>query len=252
MPGGFIPSGILLLLEASSTKLAGRMEQRQNFGDERQRAWCVHCGNSEPRTRDHVPSKVLLDNPLPSNLPVVGTCERCNVGVSRDEEYVACLLECTVVGSVSETDTRREKVKQCLRRSKKLRERLSRSQTRIGGRSYFAPEMSRVHNVVLKLARGHSIFDLNEPHWEEPRHLMISPLSEMTVEQRTEFETLPSELELWPEVGSRAMQRFILGTPGASPWVVVQPNRYRYLATLDDGLLVRIVLSEYLAAEVRW
>src|SRR5882724_6758773 len=175
--------GVLLLLEDSPTKLADRMEQLQNFGDERQRAWCVHCGNGEPRTRDHVPSKVLLDDPLPSNLPIVGTCERCNIGVSRDEEYVACLLECTLAGSMSENDIQREKVKRCLRRSKKLGERLSHARTHIGGRSYFAPEMSRVRNVVLKLARGHSIFDLNEPHWEEPRSLMISPLSEMTVEQ---------------------------------------------------------------------
>ena len=227
------------------------MIQLQNYADERQRAWCVHCGSREPTTRDHVPSKVLLDDPLPSNLPAVGTCEACNTGVSLDEEYVACLIECTLGESVSERDIQREKVKRCLQRSPKLVERLTRARNRLDGRTYFAAEMPRVRNVVLKLARGHSIFDLNEPHWEEPRYLMISPLSEMTVEQHIEFETPPSGLELWPEVGSRAM-RLVSGSPGASPWVVVQSNRYRCLATVDDGLLVRMVLSEYLACEVRW
>jgi hypothetical protein len=74
------------------------MEQLENFGDERQSAYCVHCAG-QTDTRDHVPSRVLLDEPYPPNLPVVPACRDCNEEASADEEYVACLVECTLAGS---------------------------------------------------------------------------------------------------------------------------------------------------------
>jgi len=69
------------------------MEQFLNYGDQRNEGWCIHCGGVD-ETRDHVPSRILLDEPYPTNLPVVAACQRCNLGCSLDEEYVACLLEC--------------------------------------------------------------------------------------------------------------------------------------------------------------
>ena len=35
-------------------------------------------------------------------------------------------------------------------------------------------------------------------------------------------------------------------------WLIVQEGRYRYRVTQGDGLWVRIVIREYLAAEVWW
>ena len=57
---------------------------------------------------------------------------------------------------------------------------------------------------------------------------------------------------IWPEVGSRAMQRLAMAYPNTPSWIVVQPGRYRYVACVDDIVLVRMVLSEYLACEVIW
>ena len=53
---------------------------------------------------------------------------------------------------------------------------------------------------------------------------------------------------------SRAMQRLVgMGSAGAAGWITAQLGRYRYLAaTTVDGVLVRTVLSEYLACEVAW
>ena len=42
-----------------------------------------YCG-AYPDTRDHVPSKVLLDEPYPPDLPVIGACQRCNTSYSLD------------------------------------------------------------------------------------------------------------------------------------------------------------------------
>ena len=67
------------------------MDPRHLFMDERLTGMCVYCG-AQPETRDHVPSKVLLDEPYPPELPVVGACEKCNASFSMDEQYLACFL----------------------------------------------------------------------------------------------------------------------------------------------------------------
>jgi hypothetical protein len=46
------------------------MDPRHLFVDERLTGTCVYCGG-QPDTRDHVPSKAFLDDPLPPDLPVV-------------------------------------------------------------------------------------------------------------------------------------------------------------------------------------
>ena len=43
------------------------------FMDSRLTGMCVYCGGS-PATRDHVPSRVLLDESYPAELPIVGAC----------------------------------------------------------------------------------------------------------------------------------------------------------------------------------
>ncbi|MGD0649715.1 MAG: hypothetical protein ABSA97_00995 [Verrucomicrobiia bacterium] len=48
------------------------------------------------------------------------------------------------------------------------------------------------------------------------------------------------------------MHRLVVTDPGASTWIVVQPGRYRYLASVGDGVIIRLVISEYLGCEVIW
>lgn len=78
------------------------------------------------------------------------------------------------------------------------------------------------------------------------------PLPLLSEEQRIRFES-SLETDFLPEVGSRAMQRGIIMHGFSSKWVVVQKDRYRYLAAaIAGGIVVRMVLSEYLACEVIW
>jgi len=71
----------------------------------------------------------------------------------------------------------------------------------------------------------------------------------MPQDVREGFET-PPRSSMLPEVGSRAMQRFLVREPGASLWLIVQPGRYRYLTSVADEVVVRVVISEYLGCEV--
>ena len=94
------------------------MDQLKSYADERLMAGCVYCGRAT-ETRDHVPSRVLLDEPYPENLPVVPSCEECNRGYSLDEQYFACLVECARVGSIKAVE--RPKIARILLESPALR-----------------------------------------------------------------------------------------------------------------------------------
>ena len=63
-------------------------------------------------TKDHVPSKILLDEPYPEHLPVVPACQICNRGFSSDEAYVACLIESAKWGTTEIDQIKREKIGQ--------------------------------------------------------------------------------------------------------------------------------------------
>ena len=107
--------------------------------------------------------------------------------------------------------------------------------------------------MVLKLARGHAVFELSEIFRDDPDSVGIVPLSTLSLAERERFEGPPSGISGWREVASRAMQRAVIVTMGHESsviypeWISVQPGRYRFLAFEST---VRIVLSEYLACEV--
>ncbi len=226
------------------------MKQLPSYWDQRQVARCVFCG-AGTETKDHVPSKVLLDRPFPDNLPNVPACEACNGGFSLTEEYVACLLACILAGTPEPAAISRSNIKRILEEKPALLARLRAAWDPVD--RTFEIESERVRQVVLKLARGHAAYELNEPMFDEPRHVWVRPLATLSSLEYQAFESAPGAT-LWPEVGSRAMQRAVV-TDGVwlGDWVVVQEGRYRYLASgTEDGILVRSVLSEYLGCEAFW
>lgn len=226
------------------------MKQIRDFGDERNRGWCVYCGGP-PETRDHVPSKVLLDEPYPENLPVVPACIACNSSFSLDEEYVACLVECALSGSVDGALERR-KIASIFTRTPALAARLREVRCEAEGSVSFFAEQDRVRKVVVKLARGHVAYEQNEPQLSEPGRVSLALLTSMSDRDRERFEA-PSTIPLWPEVGSRAMTRVLTGQDVCQDgWIEVQKDRYRYRVHPEGEFRVRMVLREYLAAEVAW
>jgi hypothetical protein len=230
------------------------MDQLNDYADARLLIGCIHCAG-KTGTRDHIPSRVLLDEPYPENLPVVPACHKCNAGFSLDEEYVACLIECARTGSVDAV--KRPKVRRILRHLPALSERLKQARSMSDSGSVFHSfEAERIKRVVLKLARGHAAYELSEQRCGEPSHFMATPLHTLSSEARSHFEELPSP-SAWPEVGTRAMQRMAssMGTATAiySDWIEVQEGQYRYFAFAEGApVLVRIVVGEYLACEVIW
>ena len=225
----------------------------QNLGDNRNKGSCVHSGGPN-ETRDHAPSIVFLDDPLPPDLPASPSCAACNQGFSNDEAYFACLLECVIVGDAKPALVRREKIAALMRRRPKLTAEMTALKRYEGDRVVFSFDHKRIENVVLKLARCHVAYEMNEPRIDEPELVWFQPLSLMAPEAIDAFENDQNEVAVWPEVGSRAMHRLLVADDNAfsEGWLNIQPDRYRYKVTLESGLRVRIVLREYLACEVLW
>lgn len=238
------------------------MEEIEEFSDERLKAWCIHCGTwlADALTNwDHVPSKSLLDRPLPMHVPQVEICRDCNSSFSLDEEYFVSFLSCVLAGSTAPEAQANPKVQRALRRNPALLARIEAA--RVAGSTpdgeetqIWRPEMDRVHAVVLKNARGHAYFEFGEPMLEEPDHIWAMPLIAMTGEQTAEFEKIGASGEIagWAEVGSRMMTRQLTCQDMEDGWVTVQPNVYRYAVFQEGTLTVRSVLRGYLATEVYW
>lgn len=241
------------------------MDQLRNHADRRLTIGCTYCWG-ENETRDHVPSKVLLDAPFPENLPVVYSCRKCNNGFSVDEEYFACLIEAAIASSTEPDEIRRKPIGKIFREKPALRARIDKSREIRDGIIHFVTEDERFARVILKLAQGHASFDLSQPLRGDPKSIRWLPLVLMPESERESFES-PSIIESLGEVGSRGMQRLyvtqlILRSPAGeeksinlivNDWVDVQKDFYRYLA-IDNGdeVVVRMVVREFLACEVIW
>lgn len=234
------------------------MDKVSDFSDSRNKGWCIHCGSSlaaVATNEDHVPSRCLLTKPHPRNLPTVIICRECNSSFAPDEEYLAALIGAVLAGTVNPDAQILAKSAGTLRRNTKLRELIGKAETRYQTRdgetrSIWKPDVARVNNVVLKNARGHAYFEYGEPMLDPPVSIWALPLSGLTHDERDEFEDVSSNV--WPEVGSRMMTRVLTGQDLINGWVSVQPATYRYAVVQDDGLVVRSVVADYLATEVRW
>ncbi len=242
------------------------LQKTLDFIDPRPPRNCLHCGKLPARketTKDHVPSKCLLNPGFPANLTVVNACRRCNEGFARDEQYFAAFLASVISGSTSPDSKRFPAAAKTLARQTKLRRRIDRSRDVVksadGDRTIlWTPENERLERVLVKNARGHVWSKTGQVIIEPPLNVGISPIQSMSAQQLHKFEnsidSSHTDLSPWPEVGSRELERaaieWLPRLAAHSSWVTVQDGVYRY--SVDDLSTVRIALREYLAVEVAW
>lgn len=226
------------------------MDPRQLFFDERLKGGCAYCG-APPSTRDHVPSRVLLDKPYPQDLPVVGACAKCNNGFSPHERAAACLVDCVVWGSATAPQLR-PKVKRILSEDPQLSARVGLALR--AGRSTLREDES-VAKGIAKLPKGHLAF-MECPTSDEPSTVRVAVRPDLGAAAFRSFDDLHAP-ELVPEIGTRALIGVLLElsepSPVAAGWTAVQEGRYRFAILLGRRApVVRFVLSEYLFCEVSW
>ncbi len=228
------------------------MRQIKTFSDIRLDEMCSYCGKYLPETRDHVPSKILLEKPFPENLPVVPCCNKCNQEFSINEEYFACVLECILCGTTDINSLKRDKIIKILERKKNLKERIENSKRIIDEKIYFKIEEKRFENVITKLAKGHLKYENSTPILNNALNIWYKSINEMNnYEIETFFERV--ELTKLPEVGSRMLQNVLTDNFNGiySQWITVQENIYYYsIIDFFGKNTIRIYIWNYLAIEV--
>src|SRR5439155_23193919 len=125
----------------------------------------------------------------------------------------------------------RPKIRRILSESPALRARIEQSRAESANGVTFTPEHQCVCSIVCKLAQGHALFELHDPHPERPDTIHVAPLGLMSRAERDAFESTQGHLiSVWPEVGSRAMQHIVVGidAPPENPWLIVQSGLYRF------------------------
>lgn len=229
------------------------MRQIRKYSDSRWDSGCSFCGERET-TRDHVPSKVFLEPPYPANLAVVPACFKCNQASSMAEAYVACLLGIICTGGIPKGTAAKT-----LEKHPVIKKEIEAARRPGFWGDSYQIDIDRLFLVLQKFAQGHARYELSELFLNEPQSFWAKPLTQMSGSEVSEFETL-KKAQIYPEIGSRAFQRMVvtqsLGAEALSgsnvEWIVVQPSRYRYLVSASADVIVRLVIREYLACEVRW
>ncbi len=240
------------------------MKQLCEYSDVRTRGWCVHCGTTlevENSNRDHVPTKALLRPPPPDSLPIVDVCSECNNSFSLDEEYVVAFLASVISGSTEVNADRFPRAHRALAHSEGLRRRIQESQTR-ESQDHWRPELDRIERVMEKNARGHWLYETGEAVSDTPTSVRVQPIPVMSERELGQFYSDQSQGDsssLWPEVGSRSMQRAVerwakkAQNEIEDSWVEVQSGVYIYSCASPPHLArIRMVIYDYLAAEVIW
>ena len=240
------------------------MKQLSDYSDIRMRGWCVHCGKTleeEETNRDHVPTKALLRPPPPDSLPVVEVCSECNSSFSLDEEYVVAFLASVISGSTEVNAERFPKASRALAHSAGLRRKIQESQTSESPPQW-SPELRRIERVMEKNARGHWLYETGEAVSDTPTSVHVQPIPAMSEREMDQFygdRSYGDSSGLWPEVGSRSMSRAVdrwarqAQGEADDSWVEVQSGVYTYSCASPPQLArVRMVIYDYLAAEVIW
>lgn len=231
------------------------MKKLRDYSDPRMRGWCAHCMRNlqdVDSNHDHVPTKALLRLPKPDNLPTVETCQDCNSSFQKDEDYTVAFLATVLTGSTDVDPDLFPGAHGILNfdGNKKLRSRIADSCSSLEP-IMWRPEKERIERIMLKNARGHWLHEMGEAIADKPTTIWVQPFEAMSDEQIGLFETgkaLDAAINLWPEVGSRMMQRMV-----EDGWVVVQNETYRYSCiSSTETARVRIALYEYLAAQIEW
>lgn len=215
---------------------------------------CIYCFEKAD-SREHIPSKIFLDEPYPETLAVLPACKKCNNSFSANEQYLACLIDYIQYKLCNKDDIKREKIRKTFQKRPKIKELFERNTVyKEGGElEYIEYDNKQIEEVLIKLAKGHAIYSLSHIGLEIPSAINFMFLTELSEEQYINFNSCV-KLEVIPELGSR--ECFICVTEDGTPiadWKVVQENQYRYLAFEHKaGVCVRIVIGEFFYAEIVW
>jgi len=172
-------------------------------------------------------------------------------GFSLDEEYIAYWIEIALFKKRKIETKRYKKILNVLEKRPSLKKRILGSN--LFGKNELLPiEEDRFKNILFKLASGHVLYKQNNPQYEKPTSIKWNFLDSFSKKERSLFEKT-YKIDVFPEVGSRTP--IMINTSGEMhyQWEIVQNDIYRYIvADVDNFIIVKLVLSEFIACEIVW
>ena len=226
--------------------------------------YCIYCGKLAD-TREHIPPKAFLKKPLPSDLPVLPACKKCNNGFSSDELYVRAYIEC-LKAVFADADLNAIQPLQSDRRE--IRDAKESVKAALDAKKITFDK--RIGRILLKLAVGHATYELSGGYhsrkWQ-PLYTkyIIRPTASEEAWADLEYAELLNDKVL-PELGSRVFRKIYIIQPLLKSmdsddtqkenlcfldWTDIQDGIYRYIAYIEGSrLTVKMILMDYLYAEV--
>ena len=231
--------------------------------------YCVYCGE-ESDTREHAPSKVFLQKPYPSDLPVLPACYKCNNGFSDDELYVEVYIDSLKYLSGYSSCLREEN-------NDRIKSNAAFWDAQYDLHKFYQGENisinPKIERILTKLAVCHMVYELSDGY--STNNCCIQP---KLVSYYFSFDMTKSEIDAFdefvlmndkqtPTIGSRVFDKVYVLEPALNnideteinkirmivmSWTNIQEQNYRYIAWLenDDTFHIKIVIHDFLYAEI--
>jgi len=216
---------------------------------------CIYC-YEEADSREHIPSKIFLNEPYESNLAILPSCIKCNNAFSENEQYLACLIDYVQYKLSKLKTVKRKKIEKTFKTRPHIKNEFEKSTkyTNDGNLEYIEFSHERIKTILLKLSIGHAIYSLSSICLGEPSFINYKFYIQLTKDEMANFNLEPIS-NIIPEFGSREgiyISMLDEGIP-ITTWNIVQNGQYRFLAYEDKGSTnIRIVIGEYFYIEVIW
>lgn len=231
------------------------MHQIKPQNDTRYDNICCYCQNQiiDNKTRDHVPSKILLEEPFPENLPIIYCCYDCNQSFSTDEEYFACMIEyiCSETKDINLFE--RQKITEILNKKTHLRKRIENNIEIENEIIKIKLEEKPINNVLKKLLYGHLSFELSNPYIENWNYIRMDTLDNLT---QTEIDLFfeNKSIDKSPEIGSRLSLVITLNNNiPISNWKIVQNDFYQYKIDINaESTCLKILIRNKICIIAEW
>jgi hypothetical protein len=212
---------------------------------------CVYCGEYAT-TREHIPSRVFLDEPYPFDLTIVPACLKCNNSFSRDEQYVACLTDYVRFITSNQSVPLHNKTSDMFLHDSVLRDSIE----IVGDNININFDTYAIESILFKLARGH-ISSNNDISYQNKIVLCKFSLGMLPTNGDWECFNDSILVEATGEIGSDYTHNLLVVTSQDlesevySSWNDIQEGNYRLLVLeRDSKFIVRIVIFETLYAEL--
>jgi len=227
---------------------------------------CVFCGEASD-TREHSPSKVFLNKPLPTNLQTVPSCMKCNNSFSDDELYSVVFLK----KLMSLLNYYKSTVEDCERQNSKQ------GKVAVNDACLFLENSihrnARLEKIIQKLSITHAVSDLFDGYYQESIYKLAMQISYNFLPFMSENDIHDNNFDgpmyfngIMPEMGSSFYDKILVletilqsmgdGLPKKMmipmlDWTEVQLDTYRYICYPDDNdIIVKIVIYEFLFISV--